>query len=153
MAKLCSKRGVSFGSVERLNQPPPPPQAFRVASAKRKRLVTSAKRKGPREVERNERSLPPLSAHCFFSRETFGYEAETEHISRKGNQFTLFSVYVPRGPCRRRESYHEIPWLGPRTRSFTSFPKREPRSRITGRIRQHWILYVALKGKIAANSI
>ena len=52
-------------------------QAFRVTSAKGERLVTSAKREGPREEKIIMRSLPPLRAHWFFSRETSGYEADT----------------------------------------------------------------------------
>lgn len=55
-------------------------------------------------------------------------------------------VFASRKPSRRRESHHEISWLGPRARSFTSFAvKRERGSKIKGRIGWYRILHLALK--------
>ena len=53
------------GQVTEQTQPPPP-QAFRVTSAKRERLVTSAKREGPRE--KINQAFPSSLARplCFF---------------------------------------------------------------------------------------
>lgn len=61
---------------------------------------------------------------------------------------TCFFLCACRGPSGRRQNHHEISWLGPRSRSFTKRSvKPEPRNRIEGRIRQNWILYLALREK------
>lgn len=54
-------------------------------------------------------------------------------------------LFTSRRPSGRQQSHHEISWLGPRARSFTSFAvEREHGSRIKGRIRPYRILYLAL---------
>lgn len=71
-------------------------------------------------------------------------------LTEKQAQFSVyymtFFLCASRRSSGRRESHHEISWLGPRACSFTSFAvKRERGSRIKGRIRRYWIFYLALK--------
>ena len=63
----------------------PPPQAFRVTSAKRERLVTSAKREAPREVP-----VPflPCAPIIFSAERRLGTRQRTFHVANSAGCFT-----------------------------------------------------------------